>query len=83
MVNKLLFQDLPDQLQDELRDAPIAEISDGKVVVEAMGKIHGILHYLSVELKPRSMDADSIIYVSQDLQDIEVSAFPIRQSLPA
>lgn len=83
MEHKVLFQDLPLELQDELRDAPIVEVGESKVVVETVSYYKNMPQHFQVILTPKSMDDDSIVYATQDLQDIEVSILPIHQTVPA
>lgn len=79
----MIFQELPQELQDSLRDAPITAIENGRIYIEILGNYKGQLHQLNVSLQPRSMDPNAIIYVTQDLQDVEVSMMAVQQVLPA
>tara|TARA_B100001248_G_scaffold261746_1_gene254015 strand:+ start:22577 stop:22828 length:252 start_codon:yes stop_codon:yes gene_type:complete len=83
MLRKIRFQDLPENLQDELRDAPIQLLDNGRISVEWLAEYEGRMHQFMLELQPRTQEPHSIIYVTQDLQDMEVSFVPVSQSMPA
>ncbi|MCB0349403.1 MAG: hypothetical protein KDD37_11250, partial [Bdellovibrionales bacterium] len=67
----------------ELRDAPIASIEDGMVIVETVANLNDRPHQFTLELKPRDMSDTAVIYVTQDLNGVLVSVSPIFQSLSA
>lgn len=83
MEHKIKFEELPLNLQDELRDAPITSIENGKVIVETLATYNDRPHQFTLELTPRNMSDDAVIYVTQDLQGVLVSVTPIFQSLSA
>jgi len=83
MQRQMKFQDLPTNIQDELRDAPITQIEDGKVQIEWVAEYSGKTFQFQIDLVPRNMEAHSIIYVTQDLQDVLVSLYPVEQIISA
>lgn len=83
MEHKITFENLPSYLQDELRDAPITAIENGKVIVETLATYNEKPHQFVLELTPRDMSDTAVIYVTQDLQGVMVSVTPIFQSLSA
>lgn len=83
MKQKILFQNLPTNIQDDLRDAPIVEISKGIVRIDLVQDYQGKLYQFYLDLSPRNMSENAIIYITQDLQDVEVSLFPIEQTISA
>ena len=83
MERKIKFQNLPGHLQDELRDAPITAIENGKVQIEILTEFEERLYQFILDLEPRSMEDNAIIHVTQDLQDVEVVLYPIQQIVSA
>jgi hypothetical protein len=83
MEHKIKFEELPLHLQDELRDAPIASIEDGLVIVETIAAWNDRPHQFTLELRPRDMSDNAVIYVTQDLNGVMVAVSPIFQSLSA